>query len=117
MKRFRSYRVIFYLFIAIVIYQIPLEWIENRRLCVWYHFFQLDCFGCGFTRAFFSLMNGQLEKAIIYHKMVILVPVVLAIIGQDLLTIMSHSKKQSWLEFGCTQIISWLYPSLTIKNI
>ena len=44
-------------------YQIPLEWVESRRLCIWYHLFQVDCFGCGFTRAFFSLVNGQFEKA------------------------------------------------------
>ena len=117
MKRFRYYRVIFYLFLAIVMYQIPLEWVESRRLCIWYHLFQVDCFGCRFTRAFFSLVNGQFEKAFFYHKLVIVVPVVLAIIGQDFWMILSRSKKQSWLEVVFTQMISRLYPNLRVKHI
>ncbi|MDO5794642.1 MAG: DUF2752 domain-containing protein [Turicibacter sp.] len=112
MDRLRSCRLLIYLLFVIFIYQIPLEWIENRRLCLWYHFFQLDCFGCGFTRAFFSFIHGQFEKAVLYNKMVLIVLGALAIICQDCFMILSHSKTLSWLEFILIRTARWVYPNL-----
>lgn len=111
MERFRSCRLLLYVLLVIFIYQIPLEWIETRRFCLWYHLFQIDCIGCGFTRACFSFIHGQFGKAILYNKMVIIVPVALGILAQDCLVIMSHSKSLSWLEFSWRRLIQWLYPT------
>ena len=43
MMKFRYYRLICYVVGLIVIYLIPLGAIENHRLCLWYHLFQVDC--------------------------------------------------------------------------
>ena len=112
MDRLRSCRLLIYLLFVIFIYQIPLEWIENRRLCLWYHFFQLDCFGCGFTRSFFCFMNGELLKAISYNKMVLFVPLGWAIVIQDSWMIMTKSNRLSLLERTFMHGARWLYPNL-----
>ena len=53
MMKFRYYRLICYVVELIVIYLIPLGAIENHRLCLWYHLFQVDCFGVGLPVPFF----------------------------------------------------------------
>ena len=114
MMKFRYYRLICYVVGLIVIYLIPLGAIENHRLCLWYHLFQVDCFGCGFTRSFFCFMNGELLKAISYNKMVLFVPLGWAIVIQDSWMIMTKSNRLSLLERIFMHRARWLYPNLNI---
>lgn len=118
MMKFRYYRLICYVVGLIVIYLIPLGAIENHRLCLWYHLFQVDCFGCGFTRSFFCFMHGEFLKAIAYNKMILFIPIVWVGVLQDSWMILTKSNRWSLLEQIFMHIAKWLYPNLNIfKNL
>lgn len=112
MRRFRHYRITFYFVGLIVIYLIPLACIESRRFCLWYHLFQVDCFGCGFTRSFFCFMHGEFLKAISYNKMALFIPIVWVAVLQDSWVILTKSNRRSLLERIFIHGARWLYPNL-----
>lgn len=112
MRSVRWYRICLYLFVLILIYRIPLASVEGSRLCLWYHLFHIDCFGCGFTRSFFCFMHGEFTKAIAYNKMVFLVPVVWALVVQDSWMILRNSNQLSLLEKLFIHGARWLYPNV-----
>ncbi|MDE5978368.1 MAG: DUF2752 domain-containing protein [Turicibacter sp.] len=112
MGYFRWIRFLLYVSGIIVIYLIPLDYIESQRFCIWYHLFHMDCLGCGFTRAFFCLMHGQVIKAFSYHPMILLVPVVGIILLQDCYLIIKKSHQLSFIERSIQWIMMWLYPSV-----
>lgn len=106
----RMYRLIIYLTFLIVIYRIPLEWIDNQRLCIWYHLFNFDCLGCGFTRAFFHFMHAHIDVAFAYNKMVLFVPLGLLLLIQDSWTMLRRSSQLSWVEVCLRNFIAFVYP-------
>ena len=110
MKKIRFYRFIIYLLLLIFIYSVPLEWIDNQRLCIWYHLFNLDCLGCGFTRAFFHFMHAQFYEAFAYNKMILFLPMVWIVIIQDSWLIIQQSHQLSWIESSLIKFINWVYP-------
>ena len=42
---------------------------QRPRLCLYKRFFGIPCPGCGLTRAFQSLLSGDLRKAFYYHPL------------------------------------------------
>lgn len=114
-EKIRWIRLIIYAAIFILIYMIPLETVEGQRLCIWYHLFHMDCFGCGFTRAFFCLMHGQILKAFTYNPMVIVVPVAFFLVLQDSWMIIQRSPQWSLLEKFFKWGMARCYPH-NIKN-
>jgi len=58
---------------------IPLDWVLADRipLCLFRNLLGWECWGCGMTRAFFSLIHGHWEQAIHYNwRCVIVFPVI-----------------------------------------
>lgn len=43
--------------------------------CVWRHFLDISCLGCGMTRAYISLLKGNISAAFGYHPMFWSVPI------------------------------------------
>lgn len=106
---FRWMRFIGYLLVAISCYALPLSMLENRSFCIFSNLFNVECFGCGFTHAFFAFIHGDLLQALTYHKLVLVFPMILVLILQDCWTIVKNVKKQSWLETGMTTIRVFCY--------
>lgn len=114
-QKIRWIRLIGYITFFVLIYCIPLASIEGQRFCIWYHLFHIDCFGCGFTRAFFCLMHGQFLRAFAYHHLVIFVPIVFLVLFQDSLIIILKSKQLSLIEHFFKWGMTRCYPQ-KIKN-
>ncbi|KKY01512.1 hypothetical protein VN21_08320, partial [Paraclostridium benzoelyticum] len=57
-------RFLVYIFVITIIYLIPISYIESKSFCLWYNLFEIKCFGCGMTRAFFNLSRLNIKKAI-----------------------------------------------------
>ena len=58
---------------------IPLGWVLEDRvpLCLFRNVLGWECWGCGMTRAFFSLIHGHWEQAIRYNwRCVIVFPII-----------------------------------------
>ncbi|MBE5806077.1 MAG: DUF2752 domain-containing protein [Clostridiales bacterium] len=55
----------------IFIYNLPLE--SNHTLCIFKNITGKDCFNCGMTRAFLSIIHCQFEQAINYNWKVVFV--------------------------------------------
>ena len=56
---------------VILIYLIPLSYVEGRSFCIFYNLFEVKCFGCGFSRAFFNMTRFNIAEAISYNKMIL----------------------------------------------
>ncbi len=49
-----------------------LEWLQNNAPgCMFKSLFGIDCPGCGMTRAFFSLLKGNLMESLAYNPALI----------------------------------------------
>ena len=47
-------------------------------ICLWKNLFHSDCLGCGFTRAFYSMLHLDIKSAIEYNiSVVIIVPILM----------------------------------------
>ena len=57
---------------------VPDAWVFNGiPLCLSRNLLGMECWGCGMTRAFFSLLHGRWEEAIHYNwRCVIVVPMI-----------------------------------------
>lgn len=86
-------RLTLYIIGILTIYLIPIEYIEGRSLCIWYNLFEIKCFGCGMTRAFFNLSRLNITKAINYNIMIILIILPIFIIIKDIYNIIKYEIK------------------------
>lgn len=60
--------------LPVIILFIPEKWITAQSsICLIKYLTGYDCLGCGITRAIISLLKLEIEKAILYNGMVILV--------------------------------------------
>lgn len=94
----RLLRFCLYLLIGIIIYLIPLSFIEPRSFCIWYHLFQVKCFGCGLTHAFFYFIHGRILEAIAYNPMILFLVIIIIILLEDISHMITASTKKSWIE-------------------
>lgn len=83
-------RLMIYIIGILVVYLIPLEYIEGRSFCIWYNLFEIKCFGCGMTRAFFNLSRLNITKAINYNIMIIPMLIPISIIIKDIYNIIKY---------------------------
>ena len=69
-----------YLALLVVLYAIPIEWITRGgpTICLFKNLFGRECYGCGMTRAVFSLLHFDFSGAYAYNKLVIIVAPILA---------------------------------------
>lgn len=62
------------LLIPFALYLVPMNWLEKQdAICLFRNTLDLDCIGCGMTRAFLSVLHFQLEEAYNFNKLVIIV--------------------------------------------
>ena len=62
------------LLIPAILYTIPLESIYNgESLCLFKRFLNTECWGCGITRAFFSVLYGHFTLALEYNPLITIV--------------------------------------------
>ena len=60
--------------IPIILFILPPTYFDDgQTICLSVIFFDLECYGCGMTRAIMHLMHFELFKALEYNKLVILV--------------------------------------------
>ncbi len=58
----------------ILLYCIPLEWVlEGDTLCLYHNMTGHDCYGCGMTRALFSLLHFDFHAAWTFNRLVVVV--------------------------------------------
>ncbi|MGL5575181.1 MAG: DUF2752 domain-containing protein [Sarcina sp.] len=57
---------------VILIYLIPLDYVEGRSFCIFYNLYDIKCFGCGFSRAFFNMTRLNIIEAIVYNKLILI---------------------------------------------
>lgn len=69
--KYSKLKLFLLLLIPVVIYIIPLSYIEGRSFCIFYNLFKIECFGCGFTRAFFNITRLNFIESIKYNKMIL----------------------------------------------
>ena len=66
--------LILYLLVPVILYCIPAERIfHGHQLCLFHNFLGVDCWGCGMTRAIFSLMYLDFPGAWEYNRLVVFV--------------------------------------------
>ena len=71
MKRWRAVAVAL---LPLLIYLVPERWImQGHTLCLVHNLFGVECWGCGMTRAFFSLMYGRIGQAWEYNPLITVV--------------------------------------------
>ena len=58
----------------LILFILPADYFDQgQSACLSVVFFDLECYGCGMTRAIMHLMHFELFKALEYNKLVILV--------------------------------------------
>lgn len=90
-------RLTIYIIGILILYTIPIEYIEGRSFCLWYNLFEVKCFGCGMTRAFFNLSRLNIKKAINYNIMIIPMLIPIYIIIKDIYYIILYEIKKDEL--------------------
>lgn len=62
-----------YLLLPVALYCIPLEKIlHGHTICLFHNLFGTDCYGCGMTRALFSLLHLDFSAAWDYNRLVVI---------------------------------------------
>ena len=60
--------------IPVVLYAIPLENICNgNTICIFTNLFDMECWGCGITRAIFSALHLRFHEAWYYNSLFVVV--------------------------------------------
>lgn len=60
--------------LPLILYAIPLDGIYNgESLCLSKRLLDIECWGCGITRAFFSAMYGRFASAWEYNHLIVVV--------------------------------------------
>ncbi|MBR5813415.1 MAG: DUF2752 domain-containing protein [Bacteroidaceae bacterium] len=60
--------------IPILLYQFPTEGIFNgESICIFNKFLGTECWGCGITRAFFSVLQTNFAQAWSYNPLILIV--------------------------------------------
>lgn len=82
-----DFRLCCCLALPVVLYGIPLEWITRGgcTICLFHNIFGRECYGCGMTRALFSLLHLDFSAAWGYNKLgVIVAPLLLYLYVKEL---------------------------------
>ncbi len=65
-------RLACYAALPVVLYLIPLRWVlQGHPLCLFRNLLGRPCWGCGMTRALFSLLHGDFAAAWEYNRMAV----------------------------------------------
>lgn len=70
--------VIFNIVLLIILYNIPIE--KANNLCIFKTIIGKECWNCGMTRAFLSILHLQFGNAISYnYKVIIIFPITIVL--------------------------------------
>lgn len=59
--------------ILLTLFYIPINNFSPKDICVFKNLFGVECWNCGMTRAFLSILHLDFDKALDYNKNVIIV--------------------------------------------
>lgn len=112
---------------------LPTEWLNSGpSLCLFRNLFEIECLGCGMTRALSATLQGDLAAALSYNKLVLIVfPFLCLVLLSDVTSILHSLKREkespaaknvhlvralaiSWDELRRSFSIAWLVVSLGI---
>ena len=72
-------KVVLVALLPFAVYLLPEPWImQGDTLCLAHNLFGVECWGCGMTRALYSVAHLDFESAWAYHRGVVVVAPVLA---------------------------------------
>ncbi|RDY24198.1 DUF2752 domain-containing protein [Romboutsia maritimum] len=83
----RRLRLLLYISIIIIIYVVPISFVEGRSFCIWYNLFKIKCLGCGMTRAIFNLSRLNIRNALEYNWMVVFISIPICFVVKDIANI------------------------------
>ena len=70
----RYIKLLLLILLPVVFYAIPAECVFNgKSICVFTNVFGVECWGCGITRAIFSVLYLRFAEAWEYNRLVIMV--------------------------------------------
>ena len=90
-NKFRKYlsisTILFYIISPVILIILPADFFDNgKTICLSVFFFNIECFGCGITRAIQHLIHFEFEIAASFNKLsFIVLPVLIIVIIQDLI--------------------------------
>ena len=80
MKKTRIKNILFYFkhigFIVLpaMLYFIPVEWLNQQHsICLFKNLFDIECYGCGITKAVIASIQLDFVRAFNYNKLIIIV--------------------------------------------
>lgn len=82
--------------LPVILYLIPVDGIYNgESICIFKHLFDTECWGCGTTRAFFSVMYGNFAQAWEYNPLItVIFPLLLWLWGKEIWRTIISLKKE-----------------------
>src|SRR5450759_2467306 len=73
-KHFRYILTAGILLIPVVLYFIPVEWLESQHsVCLYKNLTGHECYGCGMTRAIISAIHFQFVNAYHFNKLYVII--------------------------------------------
>ena len=70
----KYWRAVVVAVLPLVAYLVPERWImQGHSICLVYNLFGVECWGCGMTRALYSLMHLRFIEAWGYNRAVVVV--------------------------------------------
>jgi len=63
-----------FLLIPVILYAVPLDWLKGQHtICLYKNITGNDCYGCGITRALFSVIHLKFADALKFNKLILIV--------------------------------------------
>ncbi len=88
---------------------IPFEF-DGLSFCLFKWIFGLPCPGCGLSRAYLSLLNGQISAAFFYHPLFWLVPIIIGVgVFNKKHPILQRIHKSKWFYPLCIVLFIGVY--------
>ena len=83
--------------VPIILFILPADYFDNgQSICASVLLFDIECYGCGMTRAVMHLIHLEFTKAIEYNKLVILVFPLLTLLWLKMVFYLFEKKIFKW---------------------
>lgn len=81
----------------ILLYFVPIDWLNKQHtICLIKNIFDVECFGCGITRAIISAIQFNFINAYNFnHLVVIILPLLIYVWGKNIFGTIKQIKKKS----------------------
>ncbi|MBU3135419.1 DUF2752 domain-containing protein [Clostridium gasigenes] len=106
-KEYSIIRLCMYIMGVILIYLIPLSFVEGRSFCLFYNLFNITCMGCGISRGLFNIIHFNFNDAFNYNPSSFLwFTLLLLIIVDDLWKIMKVLISKKYKKYSVIEKIT-----------